>query len=90
MYEPPATHEPVAPAAPQPSQLWFTSSRFSVQVSPPAPHNPGVVRHPSVSLHDASQHTLPLPTPQVVGDAAHEQVPHTSSIPLQKRVQLPG
>ena len=89
-YKPPATHVPSAPAAPQPSQLWFNSSRFSPQVSPPTPHNPGSVRHPSVSLHVAVQHSLPAPTPQVVGVAVHEQGLHVSSVPLQVRVQVAG
>jgi hypothetical protein len=89
-YEPPATHVPAAPEAPQPWQLWFTSSRFSPQVSPPAPHSPGVVWHPSVALHVAVQHTLPLPTTQVVGGAVHEQALHTSPVPLQYRVQVAG
>ena len=90
VYEPPATHVPAAPPAPQPTQFWFTCSRFSPQVSPPAPHSPGAVWHPSVSLHDAVQHTLPTPTPQVAGAAVHEQALHTSPVPLQYRVQVAG
>jgi hypothetical protein len=34
-------------------------------------------------LHAAVQHWLPAPTPQVVGDAVHEQALHTSPVPLQ-------
>ena len=83
-------HVPAAPAAPQPTQVWFTSSTFSPQVSPPAPHSPGSVWHPRVSLHDAAQHSLPLPTTQVVGGAVHEQPLHTSPVPLQYRVQVAG
>ncbi len=89
-YEPPATHVPAAPAGPQPTQLWSMSSRFSVQVSPPIPHSPGAVWHPSVVLHDAVQHSLPPPTPHVVGDAVHEHPLHVSSVPLQYRVQVAG
>jgi hypothetical protein len=73
----------LAPAAPQPWQVWFTSSRFSVQVSPPAPHSPGSVWHPSVSLHAAVQHSLLPPTTQVVIAAVQEQALHTSPVPLQ-------
>ena len=82
-YEPPATQVPAAPAAPQPAQLWFTSSRFSEQVSPPVPHVPAMVRHPRVALHVASQHWFPPPTPQVVCPAVHVQLLHTSPVPLQ-------
>jgi hypothetical protein len=82
-YDPPATQVPAAPAGPQPAQLWFTCSRFSEQVSPPVPHSPGAVWHPSVPLHPATQHSLPPPTPQVVGVAVHEQGLHTSAMPLQ-------
>jgi len=89
-YEPPATQVPVAPAAPQPWQVWFTSSRFSPQVSPLVPHEPDAVWHPSVSLHDAVQHSFPAPTPQVVVDAVHEHALHTSPAPLQYRVQVAG
>jgi hypothetical protein len=74
---------PAAPPAPQPWQVWPTDSRFSPQVSPPVPHAPGAVWQPAVALHDAVQHSLPLPTPQVVGDAVHEQPLHVSSVPLQ-------
>ena len=82
-YAPPAMHVPTAPAAPQPSQTWPTASRFSPQVSPPVPHEPAAVWQPRLSLHDAVQHSLPLPTPQAVGDAVHEQASHTSPVPLQ-------
>jgi len=90
VYEPPATHVPDAPAAPQPEQLWSMSSTFSPQVSPPVPHSPGEVRHPSVALHDAVQHSLATPTPQVVVVAVHVHAPHVSSVPLQYRVHVPG
>jgi len=89
-YEPPATHVPLALAAPQPWQVWFTSRRFSPQVSPPVPHSPGSVWHPSVALHDASQHSLPLPTPQVVAAAEQVHGLHVSSVPLQVRVHVAG
>jgi hypothetical protein len=89
-YEPPATQVPVALAAPQPVQLWFTSSRFSVQVSPPAPHSPAAVWHPSVALHDAVQHSFPTPTPHAFGTAVQAQLLHVSSVPLQCRAQVGG
>jgi hypothetical protein len=59
-------------------------------VSPPVPHEPAAVWHPSVSLHDAVQHSLPAPTPHAVVVAVHEQALHTSPVPLQYRVQVAG
>ena len=89
-YEPPATHVPEAPPAPQPSQVWPTSSRFSPQVSPPEPHAPAAVWQPSVSLHAAVQHSFRVPTPHVVVVALHVQALHTSAVPLQYRVHVAG
>jgi hypothetical protein len=47
------------------------------------PQSPGTVEHPSVSSHDASQHSLPPPTSQVDDETEHEQEMHVSSVPLQ-------
>ena len=44
---------------------------------------PSAVRQPEDALHTAVQHWLPAPTPQVVIPAEHEQVLHTSPVPLQ-------
>jgi hypothetical protein len=80
----------LAPAAPQPWQVWFTCRVFSPQVSPPAPHEPAVVRQPWAALHVAWQHSLDAPTPQVVDDAVQEHGLQVLSEPLQNRVQLAG
>jgi len=88
VYTVPPLHIPSAPAGPHPAQDWPMMSWFVEQISGQAPL---VVRQPPVpALHDASQHSLPAPTPQVVGDAVHEQPLHTSPRPLQYRVQVPG
>jgi hypothetical protein len=84
----PPLHIPAALAGPQPAQNSPTVSWFAVQVSGQVSF---VVRQPPVaSLQDDSQHSLPAPTPQVVVDAEHEQELHTSPVPLQVRVQVPG
>ena len=51
---------------------------------------PAAVLQPVTSLQPAVQHWFAGPTPQVVGDAVHEHVLHTSPVPLQYRVQVPG
>ena len=88
VYTVPPLHSPAAPAGPQPVHVSPRISWFAVQLSAQAPL---VVRQPPVdALHAAAQHSLPAPTPQVVGDAVHEQPLHTSPRPLQYRVQVPG
>jgi hypothetical protein len=84
----PPLHSPSALFAPQPWQVSPRMSWFAVQVSAQAPF---VVRQPPVAaLHDDAQHSLAAPTPQVVVVAEHEQELHTSPVPLQYRVQVPG
>jgi hypothetical protein len=80
---PPATHVPVAPPAPQPWHVWFTSSVFPSHVSPPIPHRPAVVTHPVPPSQPASQHSFPAPTPHVVDVAVHVHALHTSPLPEQ-------
>ena len=88
VYTVPPLHIPAAPAGPQPMQDSPMTSWFVEQVSGQVPF---VVRQPPVdALHDASQHSLAAPTTQVVGGAVHEQELHTSPVPLQYRVQVPG
>jgi hypothetical protein len=81
VYTVPPLHIPSAPAGPQPTQVWPMVSWFAVQVSGQVSF---VVRQPPVdALHDAAQHSLAAPTPQVVGGAVQEQELHTSPVPLQ-------
>ena len=88
VYEPPPEQIPSPPAEPQPTQYWPMMSWLAEQVSGQASF---VVRQPPVdALHDAVQHSLATPTVQVVVAAEHEQELHTSPVPLQYRVQVPG
>jgi len=81
VYTVPPLHIPSAPAGPQPTQVWPMVSWLAVQVSGQVSL---VVRQPPVAaLHAAVQHTLAAPTPQVVIAAEHEQLLHTSPVPLQ-------
>jgi hypothetical protein len=84
---PPESQTPSAPGAPQPAQVWSTSSSVAPQVSPPVPQTPGTVRQPRLGLHDASQQ--PLPAAQVVVAAVHEHVPQLPA-PVQNRWQEAG
>ena len=88
VYTEPPLHIPAALAGPQPAHDWPTTSWLVEQVSAHAP--PAVRQPPAPALHEATQHWFPAPTPQVVSPAEHEQVLHTSLVPLQYRVQVPG
>ena len=88
VYNVPPLHIPAAPAGPQPAQYWPTVSWFAVQVSGQVPSS--VKQPPPDASHAAVQHSLPAPTPQVVVAAVHVQLLHTSLVPLQYRVQVPG
>ena len=88
LYTAPPEQIPSASAGPQPTQAWPMSSWLAVQVSG---HASSSVKQPPVDAsHAATQHWLPGPTPQVVFVAVHEQLSHTSPVPLQYRVQVTG
>jgi hypothetical protein len=84
----PPLQSPAAFAGPQPAHDWPTMSWLAEQLSA---HASAVVRQPPVpESHDAAQHSFPPPTPQVDSTAEHEQLLHTSPVPLQVREQVPG
>jgi hypothetical protein len=87
VYAAPPPHEPTALLSPHPAHVPPVCSRFVPQLSAQLP---AAVPQPAPELHVTVQHWLPPPTAQVVWDAEHEQVLHTSPPPEQYRVQLAG
>ena len=86
VYVPPPPQVPVAPAAPHPLQVEASVIVFAPQDSPP-PQVPATVEHPEAGVHTALQQP---PAVHVVVAGVHEQELHTSPVPLQYRVQVPG
>ena len=85
--EVPALHVPSARLAPQPVQVRPVVTVVAPQTSAQIP---AAVLQPVTSLQPAVQHWFAGPSSQVVGAAEHEQELHTSPVPLQYRVQVPG
>jgi hypothetical protein len=83
----PPPHAPFARLGPHPEHALLVVRRFDPQVSAQVP---GAVPQPDPPEHVTVQHSLPPPTAQVSAAEEHEQVLHTSPVPLQVRVQLPG
>jgi hypothetical protein len=87
VYDPPPEQIPSPSAGPQPTHDWPMVIWLAVQVSGQVTL---VVRQPPVAAsHDATQHWLAGPTPQVVVAAEQVQSSHTPA-PSQVRVQVPG
>ena len=85
--EVPALHVPSARLSPQPVQLRPMVTVVALQTSA---QTPAAVLQPAASSQPAVQHWFDGPTLQVVVAAEHEQELHTSPVPLQYRVQVPG
>jgi hypothetical protein len=83
----PPPHAPFARLGPHPEQPLPVVTRFDPQVSAQVP---AAVPQPDPPEQVTVQHSLPPPTEQVSAVEEHEQELHTSPVPLQVRVQLPG